>query len=66
MLLLKMKSLDFHTVHFLYSDWQTKRYNQNQSCFIQIVISSIYVEINEHNLLAVWVRMSRRPGYIER
>ena len=30
-----------------------KRYNQNQSCFIQAVISSNYVEINQQKLLAV-------------
>ena len=81
-----------------YTHWQKKRYNQNQSCFIQEVTSSNYVEINQHKLLAVscsegisnivqrylqtcvnegrnvtsrhrcqvWVRISRRPGYIER
>ena len=38
---------------YLYTDWQTKRYNQNQFCFIQAVISSYYVEINQHKLLAV-------------
>ena len=31
----------------IYTDWQKKRYNQNQGCFIQTVISSDYVEINE-------------------
>ena len=31
----------------IYTDWQKKRYNQNQSCFIQAVISSNYVETNE-------------------
>ena len=30
-----------------YTDWQKKRYNQNQSCFIQAVISSNYVGTNE-------------------
>ena len=25
---------------YKYTDWQKKRYNQNQSCFIQAVISS--------------------------
>ena len=30
-----------------YTDWQKKRYNQNQSCCIQAVISGNYVEINE-------------------
>ena len=29
----------------IYTDWQKKRYNQNQSCFIQAVISTYYVEI---------------------
>ena len=29
-----------------YTDWQKKRYNQIQSCFILAVISSNYVEIN--------------------
>ena len=28
----------------IYTDWQKKRYNKNQSCFIQAVISSNYVE----------------------
>ena len=51
-----------HTFHgmlhrLIYSDiytvWQKKRYNQNQSCFIQAVISSNYVEINQQKLLAV-------------
>ena len=38
---------------YLYTDWQKKRYNRNQSCFIQAVISSNYVEINKQKLLAV-------------
>ena len=33
---------------YKYTDWQKKRYNQNQSCFIQAVITSNYVEINQH------------------
>ena len=36
-----------HVLIFLYTDWQKKRYNQNQSCFIQAVISSNYVGTNE-------------------
>ena len=36
-----------------YTDWQMKRYNQNQSCFIQAVISSNYIKINQQQLLAV-------------
>ena len=36
-----------------YTDWQKKRYNQNQSCFIQAVISSNHVEIDPQKLLAV-------------
>ena len=32
---------------------KNKRYNQNQSCFIQAVISSNYVEINQQKILAV-------------
>ena len=36
-----------------YTDWQKKRYNQNQSCFIQAVISSNGVEIYQQNILAV-------------
>ena len=30
-----------------YTDWQKKRYYKNQSGFIQAVISSNYVEINQ-------------------
>ena len=37
----------------MYTDWQKKRYNQNQSCFIPAVISTIYVETNQQKLLAV-------------
>ena len=37
----------------MYTDWQKKRYNQNQSCFIEAVILSNYVEINQQKLLAV-------------
>ena len=33
-----------------YTDWQKKRYNKNQSCFIQAVISRNYVEINQQTL----------------
>ena len=36
-----------------YTDWQKKRYNQYQSCFIQAVISSNYAEINQQKLLAL-------------
>ena len=38
---------------FLYTDWQKKRYNRNQSCFIQAVISSNHVEINQQKSLVV-------------
>ena len=39
---------------FLYTVWQKKRYSKkNQSCFIQAVISSNYVEIIQQNLFAV-------------
>ena len=40
-------------IYFIYTDWQKTRYNQNQSCFIQAVISSNYVAINETKILAV-------------
>ena len=36
----------------MFTDWQKKRYNQNQSCFIQAVISSNCVEINQQKLPA--------------
>ena len=38
---------------WIYTDWQKKRYNKSQSCFIQAVISSNYVEINPQKLLVV-------------
>ena len=40
-------------MQYVYTDWQKKRYNQNQSCFIQAVISSNDVEINQQKLHAV-------------
>ena len=38
---------------FKYTVWQKKRQSKNQSCFIQAVISSNYVEINQHFFFAV-------------
>ena len=40
-------------IKFIYTDWQKKRYNHNQSCFIRAVIAIKYVKINQQNLLAV-------------
>ena len=36
---------------FSYTDWQKKIYNKNQNCFIQAVMLSYYVEINQQQLL---------------
>ena len=37
----------------MYTDWQKKHYNQNQSCFIEAVILSNYIEINQQKIFAV-------------
>ena len=37
----------------IYTVWQKRRYSKTQSCFIQAVISSSYVEINQQIIFAV-------------
>ena len=49
-LLCRVRSVNLHKLYWLTKETLQKK---NQSCFIQAVISSIYVEINQQKLLAV-------------